>query len=750
MSSTDTSPTTTEHEPTDDAFTSPAFRQELERLAPELVEKFDLISCSRSEELGVAGRMYHEAKSDLIRLQEATILSDESDIRDNYAIKYMTTESGSMKDMSEEDVNTSPVTSTDSTNSSAVFGPRQELVRNTRRIILSDSASSSVARSGAPNSSGGFDRPQEATRAKKRIALSTSTTSPTAGDERSNSSAGSSRPQATVEAKKRVVLSTSSKGSSAGFERSNPPAGSNRPQVAVKAKNRVALSTSSKSPSAVNKQSNSSASSYQPQAAVKAKNRIVLSDATASPKAVSEPSKSSVDFEQAPVAVESESWIALTNPSNDDQGSSWSHKARNAVTTSEALVTIQIQIRLLPVLQILKTSDLTPSDRLRARDLAQSALQYANDCEASLPLAARCSFYIAHTYYDRDDKTTLRNAVAWFERATEASEADYPEGQWAQEWLNHYESVRIDADSRPSTAESWGYRVVNSVWSVLSGGARSTGSSSAAVSPSAPKPPTNPSSRLYSNSSGRAAFPRLTTGERLPSFASSTSPSSGTSTGTKDHHGLKWSPNSPFGKGEILHGQRFPLVQSPEPIDPIAEEDENEEEKLPEVIYRSNLRYRPPRRWADSDFEVPDYMLEKKLRIMNASSPPESPNASSPLSEVKKQQSPTSVSSYFAPALSPHRRVQSFAAYPTPPVPVARTDYAQSEGPISPTETVALRMKKRGSLSLLLGATGLDIRRRRDEAAQMEEGESPAFAPKKEEEGFYRRRSNDIIEYEEV
>ena len=737
MSLIDASPSTTEQKPTDDASTSPAFREELLKLAPQLVEQFDLISRSRSEELGAYSRMYHEAKSNLIRLQEATALTDESDKRDEDII----TSDETTKDSFEEDINTSPITTTDSTNSSAAFGSKQEVVRTGRRSILSDSPTPSVAKSGASNSSGGFDRPQELARPKKRIALSTSTTSPTAGTERSNSSGGLDRPQEVARAPKRVALSTSSTSPTAIAERDSSAAGFNRPQATVEAKRRTALSTSSKNSSGGTARSDSSAGFKRPQAAVEAKKRTALSAFTTSPKAVTEKSRSSADFERPPVAVLTDSSI-----SKDDGGPTWSPKVRQAVTTSEALLTIQIQLRLLPVLQILKTPDLAPSDRLRARDLAQAALQYANDRDASPPLAARCSFYIAHTYYDRDDKTTLKDAVTWFERATEASEADYPEGQWAQEWLNHYESVRIDADSRPSTAESWGNRLVKSVWSALSG-AKSNASSSPAVSPSAPKPRSrNPLLRLYSNSSDRAGYRLHTTGERLASSTSPTSPSSSISAGTKDYHGLKWSPNSPFGKGNIINGQRFELVQSPEPINSIAEEDEDEANALPEVIYSRNPMYRPPRHWEDSDFDVPDYMMEKKLRLMNASSPPESPNASSPLSEVKKQKSPTTMSSYSAPASEPHARAQSFAAYPTLLSPVSQPDYAQSE-----PDNVAPRKKKRNSISVaLIRATGLDIHRVRDEAAQMEEGESPAFAPKKEEEGFYRRRSNDIIEYEEV
>ena len=688
MLSIDTNPSTTGHELTDDEPTSPDFRQELEKLAPHLLEKFDAISRSRSEEFGVYGRMYQEAKSDLTRLQGAATLSDESDRQDNHGIKYMNTASGFTNNSINDDVNISPVTNTDSTNSSAAFGDKQEVVRSARRTMFSDSPTPSVAKSSASNSSAGFNRSRAAVSAKHRTAITDSTTSPTSVTEPSDSSAG--------------------------FE---------PPQNVVRAKERIILSDSAKSPIAVTELSNSSAGFERPQAVVESKRKIVLTD---------------------------------SSKSNGNRGTTSSPKARGAVTTGNALLTMRIQIRLLPVLHLLTTSDLTPPDRLRARDLAQAALQYATDCHASLALAARCSFYIAHTYYDREDKTTLGDAVFWFERATEASEADYPEGQWAQEWLNHYESVRIDADSRPSTAGSWGNKVLTGAWKMITG-YNSGASSSDPVSPSAQAPKPRPRSlwRLPSGGSSRAGAVKQATGDRIPSFSSS----SGTSGGTKDYHGLRWSPNSPWGKGDILNGRPFELVQSPEAIDPITEENEDEETNIPAnvlsgLVEASALsptmpksRYRPARRWVNEDFEVPDHMLEKKYRIMNATSPSESPDVSSPLSGPKAQQLPTT-SSYFEPTNNSHTRAQSFTAYPTsdPQLPTLLTDYAQSE-----PDNVVPRNRKRNSLSLaIIRATGRDFHRVRDEAAQMEEGESPAFAPKKEEEGLYRRRSNDVVEYEEV
>ena len=648
MLSVDTRSDTTGYEPTDEKFTSPAFRQELERLAPELVEKFDIISRMRSEDLERYGELYLKTKSDLIKLQEATTLSDGNDGHDN----DINTGGRPYYNPFDENDNISPVTNTDSTNSSAAFGQRAEVVR-TRKNLL-DSAPSSVARSGASGSSAGFERPQ-AKAAEKRLALSDSTRSPITTSGPSHSSATSERPK--VEKNKR---------------------------------------------------------------------KLALTDST---------------------------------KSNGEHGDVQSPRARHAVTTSDALLAIRMNIKLLPAVQLLMASDVTPSNRLRARDHAQAALEYANECDASVSLAARCCFYIAHSYYDRDDEATLPDAVAWFERASEASAGDHPEGQWAQEWLNHYASVKIDADSRPSTAGSWfssSNKVLSGVWNMITR-SNSNQTSSAPVSPSAPKPRPNPLWRLYSNGSNSAADRKQGSEERQPSSSSaknaSSSPISDTSSTIQDFHGLKWSANAPYGKGEIINGRQFELVQSPEAIDPIAEEDEEEEEKpipanvLGGLVDAAALkpatpqsRYRPRRPWPDSDFDVPDYMIEKKYHVVNASSPSESPGVSITLSDFKKQQSPTK-SSYFPHAGNTHSRAQSMAATsPTSPLPTVHSAYAQPE-----PDNISPRNKKRNSLSLLI--MGLDGRRKRDEAAQMEEGESPAFAPRKEEEGLYRRRSH---EHEEV
>jgi hypothetical protein len=431
-----------------------------------------------------------------------------------------------------------------------------------------------------------------------------------------------------------------------------------------------------------------------------------------------------------------------TRTSNDTRSAASSTRPSTSATTNERLLTMRIQIRLLPVIQLLTGSDLTPAQRRRAQELAHAALHYANECNASHPLVARCSFYIAHTHYDRDDHTTTQTAVNWFERATEASEAGYPEGQWAQEWLNRYESVNMAADSRPGTASSWVSGKLGGVWNMLSW-SKSSAASTSPKSPSAPKSrPTSSLWRMYSGDPARPAPQRRTMGERIPSFSTanttSISPNSRPNSGTREHY-------SPWDKSEASPSRRFDF-QSTEPIN---EEDEEEEQHIPAnvlgglvpagalspAMQRSppaqQQHHHPSRR--SSDAYIPH---AQKYRITNLTSPPESP--SSPGSS--KKQSPTSAS-YFT-----HSRAQSFANdSPSSPValPLSNHVYAQSEG------SATSRNKKRNSLShLLISATGFSGAGRRDEAAQMEEGQSPAFAPRREEEGLYQRRSHDIVEEE--
>jgi hypothetical protein len=394
-------------------------------------------------------------------------------------------------------------------------------------------------------------------------------------------------------------------------------------------------------------------------------------------------------------------------------------RSSNAIKASEAILTMRIQIRLVPVIHLLTAADSTHADRLRARKLAHEALDYAKQCGTSLPLVARCSFYLAHTYYDQQDSRYTETAVNWFQRATDASEAGYPEGQWAQEWLNRYESVNMAADSRPLTAgsASWPAGTVNSVWNRLT---RSQSNSSSPISPAA----------------------RVPRGERVPSFSTTSSSSSSSSAtaassssaDTRDHHSLEWFPNSTWGKRETLPGQRFELVQSPEPIDGLPEDEEQHmpANVLGDLVGAGALsptvqrlpRHQPyPAAGHGSDYYVPPG--PRNWRIANqTTSPPGSPSFTGSSPQHRS-------SSYFANPASqiqkPHTRTQPFALpRPSSSLPVSSQIYVQSEHPSSLTSS-ALN-KTRNSLSLVIRATSFDGHRKRDEAAQMKEGQTPAFA----------------------
>jgi hypothetical protein len=238
-------------------------------------------------------------------------------------------------------------------------------------------------------------------------------------------------------------------------------------------------------------------------------------------------------------------------------------------------------------------------------------------------------------------------------------------------------------------------------------------------------------------------------GERIPSFSTanttSISPNSRPNSGTREHY-------SPWDKSETSPSRRFDF-QSTEPIHEENEDQEDEEEEqhipanvlgglVPAGALSPAMQRSPPTQQQhhhhqasrrSSDAYIPH---AQRYCIANRTSPPESP--SSPGSS--KKHSPTSAS-YFT-----HSRAQSFANdSPSSPValPLSNHVYAQSEG------SATSRNKKRNSLShLLISATGFSGAGRRDEAAQMEEGQSPAFAPRREEEGLYQRRSHDIVEEE--
>jgi hypothetical protein len=378
-------------------------------------------------------------------------------------------------------------TSTDSNPASPQFNqPPQATTQAKTRTALSTSTDSN------PVSPQYKQRPQATTQAKKRVALSTSS------DSNPSSPPPSQHPQATTRAKKRVALSTSSDSNP-----SSPPA-VQQPQATTQAKTRVALSTSSDS------NPSSPPAGQQPQATTQAKTRVALSTSTdSSPSSLpGSPPPFKQQTETSTHTKSSALLSTLTETSTD--GSATSSAGARKVSSSQAVLTMQIQIRLIPVIKLLTAAVTTPSTRARALEQAHAAFQYAKDRNASPPLLARCSFYIAHATYDSKDSRTTQEAVTWFQRAVEADEADYPEGQWAQQWLNRYESINLD--SRPSTGSSWLANISNNMWNAVF---RSNGTSEDPGPQPALKPRPGLLWRLYSNENTRPAKAGF---GRVPSF----------------------------------------------------------------------------------------------------------------------------------------------------------------------------------------------------------------------------------------
>ena len=455
--------------------------------------------------------------------------------------------------------------------------------------------------------------------------------------------------------------------------------------------------------------------------------------------------------------------------------------------SSEAFLSMQVGIRLVPVIKVLTVPVLTKSARAHARRLAHAALDHANSNQTSLPVAARCSYYIALATYDPTDPKTTQDAVNWFQRATEATEAGWNEGRWAQEWLNRYESMSME--SRPSSSSSWISSISKSVWNMVS---RSKGEPESSNSSPALKPrPAGPGKeRTY----GRIpSFSTMRTGESTTADfveeASPTSPDSGTSSGTQDHDGLKWSPGHLYGKGEILHGRKFELFVSPEPI--YEAEHEEEQPIQADIKPLSPGPVNPmPRMQRKHDNRGPgwntilaslEYYLPpaspavRKYRITNMTgSPPSSSNSSSTSPTATTNNNNPALSYTFTPpTLYPHKespqattgtttttapnkrhpsRSQSISLNNTPPPFSPTTATAPSNPPpgLQPsthnpaqsedaagTDNLLLpnasRNKKRLSISHAILRATTDLERTRDEAARMEEGESPVFGPGREE-----------------
>ena len=720
-------------DPVDDGLVTPTLRKGLETAAPQLLNKFDSIRRDKEHQLNQIEADWAKGK--------ATFLSDLSQSPE----LSIGTSSGSSEHSR----------ATNDSSISSQSGPRP---------------------------------PQATTQARQRVALSTSTTSNPASPHTKP------QPQATTKAKTRIAPSTSTASHPASLHSNQ------RAQTTTQAKSRVPLSTSTTSDPVLTQ------SKEQPQATTQAKVRVPLSTSTTSNQVSPRANQQSTANNQAGQRVAHPSAASTTANSDSTSSTTSSAAARKAITSREAVLSMQIQIRLIPAVKLLTAQVTTPVTRAQAKAQAHAALNYAIENNASPPLAARCTFYIAHATYIPADDTTTQDAVNWFERATEAAEADYPEGQWAQEWLNRYESLNMD--SRPSTSSSWIASISNNVWNKVF-------SRNSSLEESDPAPALKPRpgffGRLYSNDKTRPS--KLGFG-RIPSFttwnsgdsqspgsakeASPIAPSSAKEaipktpsfsraiSKTRDYYGLQWSPGHPYGKGKILGDQEFELVLSPEsdlsPIPwPIPEEISEEEQQRMQrqadvhagLIDPSALSFRSRQlfgrdqgqpRWRtilhNLDYYVPPV---KQLRVVNQtaslSSTKSSPN--SPTAGRTTTTKPSSKHSAFSWApgnlslslfpppqsdkVSQHSRAQSVSLpYSPGPVatiaPVRTRSYAASEGAKSSEGSFPRKNKKRLSIShAIIRATGLDVQRTRDEAARMEEGESPAFGPRREEAGLYRR-----------
>jgi hypothetical protein len=608
----------TDLDPVDEGLPTPALRRDLEAAAPQLLNKFESTRLDRKHQLEEAGRRYKHIKAKWAK-EKATFLSDlgqgsalsdgassggsdRSRLTDSSSSSFQSNLKPQATTKAKQRVALSTSTSSRDSQASLQFKqPAQHTTQAKVRAPLSTSTTSSPvslqfeqglqattkAKVRVPLSTSTtsirFDQPAQATtKAKVRVPLSTSTDSNPPGFEQG--------PQATTQARQRVALSTSTDSNPIsprfGFDQ--------QPQATTQTKQRVPLSASSDSNPLLSL-------AEQLQVTTKAKQRVPLSTSTDS-NPLPHPTNQAPDITQSRTRLPQSSTTSTIPDSDSTSSTTSSARARRALTSTEAVLKMQIQIRLIPVIKLLTASVTTPATRAQANARAHAALKHAIDNNASPPLAARCAFYIAHTTYDPTDKTTTQNAVNWFHRAREAAEHDYPEGQWAQEWLNRYESLNMV--SRPSTSSSWLSTVSNNLWNtVFRKNSNPEDMGPALAPPLKPRP-----APLWQDENARVANHNRAKGlERIPSFttwnsgetpsptsaeeeeasakppsaakdARSATPSFNTQTsssspalsaGTKDYHGLQWSPGHLYGKGAIVPGQgEFQLVFSPANFSP--------------------------------------------------------------------------------------------------------------------------------------------------------------------------------------
>jgi hypothetical protein len=751
----------------DDGLATPEFREELGALAPHLLEQYDSIRRRMELQLEEAERRCNQIKADLAK-DKANSLSSLNQAQGSLG--------GASNGSSDR------TRSTDSSPVSLQFKQQPQATTQAKtRVALSTRTDSN------PASSPVSQQPQATTKAKQRVALSTSS------DSNPASPPASQQPQTTTKAKKRVTLSTST--DSIDSILASPPASQHQqPQATTQAKTRVALLTSTDSFGSIP----ASPPPYkEPQATTQAKTRVALSTSTSSdPASVSTQKK-----QQSENSTEAKRSTLSTDTGTDYSGTS-SARARK-VSSRQAMLTMRIQIRLILVIKLLTASVTTPETRARALALAHEALQYAQDNNAPPALQARCSFYIAHATYDQKDSRHTQDAVVWFQRAVEADQGEYPEGQWAQEWLNRYESLNME--SRPNTGSNWIANISNNVWSAVFG---ANAPSEESDPQAALKPRPGFFKRLYSNENTRPAKNNYPGSGRIPSYttwnsgeaASQTgegaspgsineaspivlryakvpsptttspakeaagpqTPSSGASTRTQDYYGVKWSPGHPFGKGKILGGREFDLLQSPEMMSPFPvipeeayQEEQHEEEQpqhLPANVHgglvdapKRELSFRAKRMMKHAEVRYPGWQtilenldhflppVKGKLRIMNQTvslpstgspdsldfqrQPAESlcvvnrtflPSDSSPSSRATQgssySASSSAPSSFPLPFPSPSSRTQS-AALPSTHKPLSPSTStapvkAHTQGP-KRSERICVHNKKRDSIQAI-------------------------------------------------
>ncbi|EMC91880.1 hypothetical protein BAUCODRAFT_309494 [Baudoinia panamericana UAMH 10762] len=311
-------------------------------------------------------------------------------------------------------------------------------------------------------------------------------------------------------------------------------------------------------------------------------------------------------FEQAPLKLQPLQSAQHALPKQPGQRSN----------VSESLE-IKIKFKLAPAVYLLAQPD--PDARMVALALAavRSAWYLARE-HADKPLMGVCAYYYGVCKVARSslDGKPDGAAIRWFESAITDAQG-HREAEWATQWSAKYaEATKKEGSVSSGSTGSWlafaagGKRTENSfnVFKTVDYDVRpgTADSKASGVSPSAMQPPDSAGSWVSSTwkevsrlMKGRdddspvshpsalekplaitkqkpaplaatgirqltqlprsqAHLKKARGGERIPDFKSEHTESE-----DFDHHGLTWSKRRPFGKGEVLPGQTFDLVDSP-------------------------------------------------------------------------------------------------------------------------------------------------------------------------------------------